>query len=178
MLLCIIIRSGGTPLASISRQQSVVIGVTDVHNINHEISPVHHCIDLSYRKKWKWAIKFFVHNSRWEMKVGKHFCKKVRNQLAASLRFSWRISGAWTCTCVTHAIVCNITREKEIGFVVLISRIQQTAPSTSRSFLSNSILFLHPVPIPLLTLPFPLSFVDTSPCLSSCSILFDSPSRI
>lgn len=86
------------------------------------------------------------------------------------------ISGICTCTCVTRAIVRNITRDKEIGYVVLISRIQQTAPSTSRSFLSNSILLLHPVP--LLTLPFSLSFVDISPCLSSCSIPFDLASRI
>lgn len=77
-----------------------------------------------------------------------------------------------------HAIVRNVTREKEIGYVVLISRIQQTAPSTSRSFLSNSVLLLHPVPVPPLTFPFPFSFAVASPCLPSCSIPFDSPLRI
>lgn len=37
--------------------------------------------------------------------------------------------------------------QKEIDRVVLISRIQQTAPSASRSFLSNFTLLLHLTPI-------------------------------
>lgn len=77
---------------------------------------------------------------------------------------------------MSRTLSSAVTREKEIGYVVLISRIQQTAPNTSRTFLSNSILLLHPVPVPP-SFPLPLSFADTSLPVSH-RVPFDSPSRI
>ena len=70
-------------LATISRQQSVVIGMTDVHNINHEIFSVHHCVNLSYRKELKMDNQaictsqfcpFFIEKRR----LTKHFREKSR----------------------------------------------------------------------------------------------------
>jgi len=67
-------------LATISRQQSVVIGMTDVHNINHEISRSS-CVNLSYRKELKMdnqAIRTSQFSSIFQKRrLTKHFREKL-----------------------------------------------------------------------------------------------------